>query len=97
MIRRLVVALDDRLGAAPFLRHALRKAFPDHWSFMLGEVALYCFIFILASGTYLTFFFHPSLHHAVYHGGGVPSLDGRTMSDAYASVLRISFESRAGL
>ncbi|MEA2720143.1 MAG: hypothetical protein QOJ39_2007 [Candidatus Eremiobacteraeota bacterium] len=97
MIRRLVLGLDDRLGAAPFLRHALRKAFPDHWSFMLGEVALYCFIFILASGTYLTFFFHPSSHHAVYHGSGVPSLDGRTMSDAYASVLRISFETRAGL
>jgi ubiquinol-cytochrome c reductase cytochrome b subunit len=97
VIRRLVLALDDRLGAAPFLRHALRKAFPDHWSFMLGEVALYCFLFILASGTYLTFFFHPSAHHVVYHGADVPSLDGRAMSDAYASVLRISFETRAGL
>jgi len=97
MIRRLVYALDDRLGTAPFLRHALRKAFPDHWSFMLGEVALYCFLFILASGTYLTFFFHPSAHHVVYHSNSVPSLNGRSMSDAYASVLRISFETRAGL
>jgi ubiquinol-cytochrome c reductase cytochrome b subunit len=97
MIRRLVLALDDRLGAAPFLRRALRKAFPDHWSFMLGELAAYCFVFIVASGTFLTFFFHPSSHPVVYHGAGVPSLDGRTMSDAYASVLRISFETRAGL
>ncbi|HEX3465638.1 MAG TPA: ubiquinol-cytochrome c reductase cytochrome b subunit [Candidatus Elarobacter sp.] len=97
MIRKLVDALDERLGAAPFLRHALRKAFPDHWSFMLGEVAAYCFIFILLSGTYLTFYFHPSAHHAVYHGHGVPSLDGRVMSDAYASVLRISFDTQVGL
>ncbi|HEY0614570.1 MAG TPA: cytochrome b N-terminal domain-containing protein [Candidatus Elarobacter sp.] len=97
MIRRLVLALDERLGAAPFLRHALRKAFPDHWSFMLGEVAAYCFLFIVLSGTYLTFFFHPSAHHAIYQGHAVPSLDGRTVSDAYASVLRISFEAQAGL
>ncbi|HTD37736.1 MAG TPA: ubiquinol-cytochrome c reductase cytochrome b subunit [Candidatus Limnocylindrales bacterium] len=97
MIRKLVDALDERLGVAPFLRHALRKAFPDHWSFMLGEVAAYCFVFILLSGTYLTFFFHPSSHQAIYHGHGVPSLDGRAMSDAYASVLRISFETQAGL
>lgn len=97
MIRKLVLALDDRLGAVPFLRHALRKAFPDHWSFMLGEVALYCFLFILASGTYLTFFFHPSAQQVIYHGQSVPSLDGRAMSDAYASVLQISFGTQAGL
>ncbi|MFN2460524.1 MAG: cytochrome bc complex cytochrome b subunit [Candidatus Velthaea sp.] len=97
MIRRLIFALDTRLGAAPFLRAALRKAFPDHWSFMLGEVALYCFTFIVLSGTYLTFYFHPSDGRVVYHGTGVPSLDGRTMTEAYASVLRISFETQAGL
>jgi len=97
MIRKLVLALDDRLGAAPFLRHALQKAFPDHWSFMLGEVAAYCFIFILLSGTYLTFFFHPSVQQVVYHGAGVPSLDGRVVSDAYASVLDLSFQTQAGL
>ncbi|HTJ25251.1 MAG TPA: cytochrome bc complex cytochrome b subunit [Candidatus Limnocylindria bacterium] len=97
MIRSLVRALDDRLGAAPFLRSALRKAFPDHWSFMLGELAAYCFIFILLSGTYLTFFFHPSDARVVYHGTAVPSLDGRTMTDAYASVLKLSFETQVGL
>jgi ubiquinol-cytochrome c reductase cytochrome b subunit len=97
VIRALVRALDDRLGAAPFLRSALRKAFPDHWSFMLGELAAYCFVFILLSGTYLTFFFHPSDTHVVYQGTAVPSLDGRTMTDAFASVLKISFETRVGL
>lgn len=97
MIRALVRALDDRFGAAPFLRAALRKAFPDHWSFMLGELALYCFVFILLSGTYLTFFFHPSDVHVVYQGKAVPSLQGRTMTDAFASVMKISFETQAGL
>jgi ubiquinol-cytochrome c reductase cytochrome b subunit len=97
VIRILVRMLDDRLRAAPFVRTALRKAFPDHWSFMLGEVAAYCFIFIVLTGTYLTLFFHPLDGRTVYQGSGVPSLAGRTMSDAYASVLRISFETQAGL
>jgi len=97
VIRALVTWMDERLGGAPFLRNALKKAFPDHWSFMLGEVAMYCFIFIIASGTYLTFFFHPSDARVVYNGTAIPSLRGRTMSDAYASVLKLSFETQAGL
>jgi len=60
VIARLVGWLDARLGSAPFLRGALRKAFPDHWSFALGEVNAYCFLILIASGTYLAFFFDPS-------------------------------------
>jgi ubiquinol-cytochrome c reductase cytochrome b subunit len=96
VIRKLVNVLDDRLGAAPFLRHALRKAFPDHWSFMLGELAANCFIFIVLTGTYLTFFFHPSDATVVYHGS-MRSLDGRTMTEGYASVLQLSLQSKVGL
>lgn len=96
MIRSLVSAFDERLGAAPFLKKALRKAFPDHWSFMLGEVALYCFIFIILSGIYLTFFFEASDNPVTYYGN-LKSLDGRTMSAAYASVLKISFQTHVGL
>ena len=44
MIRRVVRFLDQRSGTAPFVKKALRYLFPDHWSFLLGEVALYCFI-----------------------------------------------------
>jgi ubiquinol-cytochrome c reductase cytochrome b subunit len=29
------------VAGAPFFRKALRYVFPDHWSFLLGEVALY--------------------------------------------------------
>ncbi len=96
MIRRLVRFLDQRTGSAPLLRKALRYVFPDHWSFLLGEVALYCFIVLVATGTYLTFFFDDSRAPTTYHGPYKP-LDGATMSHAYASVLHISFQVKAGL
>ena len=35
---------------APLLRAALRYVFPDNWSFLLGEVALYAFIVLVATG-----------------------------------------------
>ena len=60
MIRGVVRALDERSGTAPFLRKALRYVFPDHWSFLLGEVALYAFIVLVGTGIYLTLFFEPS-------------------------------------
>ena len=53
MIRRVVRFLDQRTGTAPFLRKTLRYLFPDHWSFLLGEVALYAFIVLVATGIYL--------------------------------------------
>jgi quinol---cytochrome-c reductase cytochrome b subunit len=88
--------IDERTAAAPLLKKALRYVFPDHWSFLLGEVALYAFILLIATGIYLTFFFEPSTHHTVYHGP-YTELDGRTMSAAYKSVLDISFTYKAGL
>ncbi len=96
MIRRLVFWLDDRLGAASFARRALRKAFPDHWAFMLGEVALYCFVLLVFTGTFLTLFYTASGQDVTYSGPYAP-LAGVRMSAAYASVLRLSFEVRAGL
>src|SRR5439155_26470873 len=72
VIRRLVRFLDERSGAAPFLRKALRYAFPDHWSFLLGEVALYCFVILVGTGIYLTLFFDPSTAPTVYHGSYAP-------------------------
>jgi quinol---cytochrome-c reductase cytochrome b subunit len=94
--RRLVAWLDSRTASAPLLRKSLRYLFPDHWSFLLGEVALYAFVVLVATGTYLAFFFVDSTHQVVYHGSYVP-LRGQHMSEAYASVLHISFSVRAGL
>ncbi|MFF5204780.1 cytochrome bc complex cytochrome b subunit [Streptosporangium sp. NPDC000396] len=88
--------LDDRLGAGNFLKRNLRKIFPDHWSFLLGEIALYSFIILLLTGTFLTFFFKPSMGHVAYEGSYEP-LKGVMMSEAYASSLHISFDVRGGL
>ncbi len=88
--------LDDRFRAAKSTRTFLRKIFPDHWSFLLGEIALYSFIILLLTGTFLTFFFKPSMTSVVYHGSYV-HLDGVRMSEAYSSTLNISFDVRGGL
>ena len=90
------VWIDDRLGSSNFVRRSLNKVFPDHWSFMLGEVALYTFIILLLSGVYLSFFYTPSLTEVVYDGSYIP-LQGVTMSQAYQSTLDISFDVRGGL
>lgn len=95
-MRRTARWLDRRLGTADFARSALNKVFPDHWSFMIGELALYCFIVLVLTGTYLTFFFAPSTSEVVYDGSYAP-MQGVTMSEAYRSALDISFDVRAGL
>jgi ubiquinol-cytochrome c reductase cytochrome b subunit len=96
MIGRVGRWVDDRLGLARFTRGALDKIFPDHWSFMLGEVAFYAFAVLVGTGVFLTFFFDPSLKDATYHGRYLP-LHGVHMSAAYASTVRLSFDVRAGL
>ncbi|MGB9182540.1 MAG: cytochrome b N-terminal domain-containing protein [Solirubrobacteraceae bacterium] len=88
--------IDERTSAAPLLRKGLRYLFPDHWSFLLGEVALYSFMVLIATGVYLALFFHPDTAKTIYHGSYSP-LYGRTMSDAYKSVLDISLTYKAGL
>ncbi|WP_030448905.1 cytochrome b [Actinocatenispora sera] len=87
---------DQRLAGASPLRKLFNKVFPDHWSFMLGEIALYSFIILLLTGTFLAFFFTPSSAEVVYNGSYVP-LRGISMSQAYASALNISFDVRGGL
>ncbi|RKT19743.1 menaquinol-cytochrome c reductase cytochrome b subunit precursor [Streptomyces sp. 1114.5] len=87
---------DGRLGIYALAKSNLRKIFPDHWSFMLGEVALYTFVIIILTGVWLTLFFNPSMGEVVYDGSYVP-LKGIPMSEAYASTMRISFEVRGGL
>ena len=94
--RRVARWIDDRLGTAQFARTVLNKVFPDHWSFMMGELALYCFVILVLTGVYLTFFFDPSANEVVYHGS-YEALDGVEMTQAYHSALELSFDVRAGL
>lgn len=88
--------VDERTGAAAWLKKSLHKVFPDHWSFMLGEIVLYSFVILLLSGTFLTFWYDPSMSHVVYDGKYQPLKDIE-MSAAYASTLHISFDIRGGL
>ena len=96
MIRGIVRFLDQRTGSAPLLRKALRYLFPDHWSFLLGEVALYAFVVLVGTGIFLTLFYEDSTAKVVYHGPYRP-LDGQEMTHAYRSVLDISTTVKAGL
>jgi ubiquinol-cytochrome c reductase cytochrome b subunit len=88
--------IDERTSISGLVRELGRKIFPDHWSFMLGEVALYSFIVILLSGSFLTFFFQPSGSVVTYDGSYAP-LKGIQMSTAMSSTLNISFDVRGGL
>jgi ubiquinol-cytochrome c reductase cytochrome b subunit len=88
--------VDERTSMSGLVKELGRKIFPDHWSFMLGEVALYSFVVILLTGTFLTFFFQASMAEVTYDGTYLP-LKGIDMSAAMNSTLHISFDIRGGL
>jgi ubiquinol-cytochrome c reductase cytochrome b subunit len=96
LLPRLARWVDQRVGGAKVVRKALDKIFPDHWSFMLGEVALYCFAILILTGVFLTFFFEASSDTTTY-SGSYPQLQGVEMSRAYESAIRLSFDVRAGI
>ncbi len=96
MLERIVRWIDNRLGTSSFAKNALNKVFPDHWSFLLGEIALYSFVVLLLTGTFLTLFFDATSTPSVYRGSYEP-LRGVEMTDAYRSVVELSFDVRAGL
>ncbi|WP_455431281.1 cytochrome bc1 complex cytochrome b subunit [Streptomyces acidicola] len=93
---RLAEAVDARLPVLDGAGGLLRKAFPHHWSFFLGEIALYSLVVLVLTGVYLTFFFKPSMGQVIYDGSYVP-LRGVPMSEAFDSTLSISFDIRGGL
>ena len=87
---------DDRLGLAQWTRSGMRKVFPDHWTFLFGEVALFCLVVLVLTGVFLTLFYVPDATPVEYEGSYVP-LHGRTVSAAFESVLELSFDIQAGL
>ena len=88
--------VDERLGAARPVRFLLDYVFPDHWSFLLGEIALYSFVVLVITGIFLALFFDPSTSQVVYHGAYQP-LAGQRVSAAYSSVMALSFTVKGGL
>lgn len=93
---RIANYVDTRVGGTGIVREFGRKVFPDHWTFMFGEVALYSFVILILSGTFLTFWFDPSMSTTRYSGSYAP-LQGLEMSMAYATALELSFDVRGGL
>ncbi|WP_308122076.1 cytochrome bc complex cytochrome b subunit [Streptomyces sp. TRM70350] len=92
---RVVAGLDGRFPVSE-AGGLLRKAFPGHWSFYLGELALYSLLVLVITGIFLTLFFEPSMTEVAYDGSYTP-LNGVLMSEAFASTLDISFDVRGGL
>ena len=95
IVRRSVMWLEERTGSS-FLTKTLRYVFPDHWTFLLGEIALYAFIVLVGTGIYLTFFFEPSYQETIYNGSYEP-LQGARMSRAYQSAVELSLDVKGGL
>ena len=89
-------ATDERLGVMGGIKWAMRYVFPDHWSFLLGEIALYSFLVLVGTGIFLTLDYIPSDSQVIYHGS-YPLLQGQLMSEAYRSVLNLSLNVPAGL
>lgn len=87
---------DSRLGLTGAIKANARKIFPDHWSFMLGEITLYSFVICLITGVFLTFFYIPSVGLVEYSGPYEP-LQGKLVSEALASTINMSFEVRGGM
>ncbi|MBV9847136.1 MAG: cytochrome bc complex cytochrome b subunit [Kutzneria sp.] len=87
---------DNRYHLARGMRRQLNKVFPTHWSFLLGEIALYSFIVLLLSGTYLALFFDPSMQEVTYNGT-FNNLRGVQVSRAFQTAIDLSFEVRGGL
>lgn len=96
IVKNIVRFVDARVGGARYTSHLLNKVFPNHWSFLLGEIALYSFVVLILTGVYLALFFVPSSEEVIYNGSYEP-LQGLSVSRAYDSALDISFDTRAGL
>lgn len=95
-LERYIDSITSRTGGSSFTTKSLRKVFPSHFSFMWGELAMYSFIVLVVTGTYLTFFFEGSQEPVVYDGSYEP-LQGEQVSAAYESVMRISYDVKGGL
>src|SRR3954449_12966209 len=95
-LERIVGWFDSRTGVGEVARTAARKVFPDHWTFLIGELALFALVVLVATGVFLTFFYNADSAARTYDGPYAP-LHGAEVSAAFDSVMRLSFEVRAGL
>lgn len=78
---RVFTWFDERLELNRFKAKFLVKTFPTHPTFLLGELALYCFVTLVVTGVFLGLLYEPSTTMVSLFGSMVPS--------AYASVVKI--------
>jgi cytochrome b-561 len=71
----------ERLALDRFRAKYLGKPFPVHSTFFFGEIALFCFVVLAATGLYLALFYEPSAAVVATEAGRLPA--------AYASTLAI--------
>jgi ubiquinol-cytochrome c reductase cytochrome b subunit len=83
-------------GTRRLVPAALRRDPDDLWAAVFGRIAGYSFAVAVVSGVLLLPFFRPSMATVAYHGS-YSKLDGLPVSQAYRSVLAISFDVRGGL
>ena len=88
--------LDARLHLRRDARTIANKVFPSNWSFLLGEVALFAFVILILTGTFLTFFYRPNVEPVTYMGSN-PIFAGRQLPAAFESIVRLSSDVNAGL
>ena len=87
--------LDERFDFSS-TAHVLGKAFPAEDSFLLGEVALFCFLVLVLTGVFLGFFFEPSTTQVEYQGS-VVAYQNEDVPEAFASVLHITYDVPYGM
>ena len=73
---------NDRLHLDRLYRKYLRKAFPIHSTFFLGEIALFAFVILVLTGVYLAFLYEPSTADVDIGGVKLPA--------AYGSVVMLN-------
>ncbi len=73
---------NERLHLDRLYRKYLRKAFPVHSTFFLGEIALFAFVILVLTGIYLAFLYEPSTAEVTVGGDKVPA--------AYGSVVMLN-------
>jgi cytochrome b-561 len=74
----------------------LGKAFPAEDSYLLGEIAAFCFLLLILTGLFLGFFFEPSISEVEYEGS-VAQYQGEEMPEAFVSVLNITYDVPFGM
>jgi ubiquinol-cytochrome c reductase cytochrome b subunit len=89
--------VDERLGAGRLVKRVMRYVFPEHWSFLLGEIALYAFVFLLLSGTFLALFFSPDISTREIYQGPFRELAGMEVTPAFRSTAELSSTVPGGL